>query len=160
MLLTSIAEVADQPLALDPADLTTESQTNTWWLDAAEPQEMAELTVGQIVAAFERTAEALRSRVGDMGFGGTATFYVWHDEQAGQLRCSTSSRAPDSLPFRGAYTPTDVLAPIVEHFLNDQQPGLIPWADLDHDTGGSHLPTGPAVPRPFPVWTQNIGQRT
>lgn len=160
MLLKSIVEVAEEPLVLDPADLMAESKTNTWWLGAADPQEMAILTVEQIVAAFERTTEALRSRVRDVGFQGTATFYVWHDEQAGQLRCSTCSRAPDSLPFRGAYTPTDALGPIVERFLSDKQPGLIGWADLDHDCSASHLPIDPAASRPFPVWTQSIGRRT
>jgi hypothetical protein len=59
--LDSIAEVATLPLLLDPDDLASQSRTNTWWL-SADPEERATLSVQQITAAFERTAQALRHR--------------------------------------------------------------------------------------------------
>lgn len=81
-------------------------------------------------------------------YDGPATFYVWHDEQAGQLRCSTASLAPTDLPFGGAYQPTDDLDGIVTGFLTDETPGLVLWDDLEPVAVGE--PDG-AFP-PFPVW--------
>ncbi|MFB6616947.1 hypothetical protein ACFCV9_22495 [Streptomyces sp. NPDC056367] len=134
MLLTWIAEVADEPLVLEPADRQMELDTNTWWLSAAEGDRES-LSVSEVVAAFERTAAAIRGRVRELGFAGVATFYVWHDEQAGQLRCSTGSVAPDALPFRGNYAACDDLRPVVEGFLADSEP--------ESD--------------PFPVWVYGVG---
>jgi len=154
MLLKSIAEVADEPLTLNPADPMAEARTSTWWL-SADPDDRVALSVGQVCAAFERAAEALRSRIRSLGLQGTVTFYVWHDEQAGQLRCSMSSQAPDTLPFRGAYIATDALGPIIERFLGDQEPGHIPWSELNTETS---QPANETVVSPFPVWTRSVGQ--
>ncbi|MFH8223865.1 hypothetical protein ACH4C2_31890 [Streptomyces sp. NPDC018057] len=87
------------------------------------------------MTAFEQTAAALRERVRVLGFPGVATFYVWHDAQAGQLRCSTGSVPPDGLPFGGAYVARDRLGPVVERFLADREPGS----------------------RPFDVWVSSVG---
>ncbi|MFE0459469.1 hypothetical protein ACFW1A_09440 [Kitasatospora sp. NPDC058965] len=153
MLLTWIAEVADEPLVLEPADRRVEWETNTWWLGATDEERPA-LSVAAVVAAFERTAQALGRRVRATGFAGVATFYVWHDEQAGQLRCSTGSVASDGLPFGGAYLPCDDLAPIVRAYLADPSPGVVAWADLEPDED----PPGEAVaPAPFPVWVRSVG---
>lgn len=105
MLLTWIAEVAAEPLVLEPADRRVEWETNTWTLGAAD-EDRSSLAVAEVVAAFERTAAAIRERIRDLSFSGVATFYVWHDKQAGQLRCSTGSVPPDALPFSGAYVPS------------------------------------------------------
>lgn len=156
MLLKWIGEVADEPLVLDPDDQQAETRVNTWSLSAT-PTDLSTLTVDQVVSAFEQTAAALRRRVHDMGHKGTATFYVWHDQQAGQLRCSTSTQTPSHLPFGGTYEPTDALAPIVEEFLNDKEPGMIPWADLDTVGDDDAEPDDDPIPPQFPVWTLNIG---
>ncbi|MFD6892423.1 hypothetical protein [Streptomyces sp. NPDC059957] len=134
MLLTWIDEVADEPLMLEPADRRAEGESNTWWL-GADDEDRRSLSVSEVVAAFERTASALRGRIRELGFPGAATFYVWHDEQAGQLRCSTCSLPPDALPFGGPYMASDDLGPIVEGFLTGTEP----------------------EPAPFRVWVSSVG---
>ncbi|MGW6979100.1 hypothetical protein ACWGE1_06570 [Streptomyces sp. NPDC054932] len=156
MLLTWIAEVADEPLVLEPTDRQVEVDTNTWWLSAAEGDRES-LSVSEVVAAFGRTAAAIRGRVRELGFPGVATFYVWHDEQAGQLRCSTGSVPPEALPFGGNYAACDELGPIVEGFLSDSGPGLIAWADLDDVQSGAEEPGIEPEDTPFPVWVSSVG---
>ncbi|MGW2373174.1 hypothetical protein [Kitasatospora sp. NPDC001683] len=157
MLLTWIAELADEPLALEPADRPMEWRTNTWWL-AAEAEDRRALTVDEVVAAFERTAARLREQVRDLAYPGTATFYVWHDEQAGQLRCSTASVGPDELPFGGAYRPVEDLRPIVAGFLADAEPGVVRLSDVSLEEPAWEEPAWeePVLP-PFPVWVRAVG---
>jgi len=98
MLLTWIAEVADEPLVLNPDHPPEEWETNTWWIG---PDDGPAPSVAEVVAAFRGTADGIRRHIAEMPYDGPATFYVWHDEQAGQLRCSTGSGGPDRLPFGG-----------------------------------------------------------
>lgn len=159
MLLKFIAEVAYEPVVLDPDHRAAESQTNTWSLGATD-DDRASLTAAQVAAAFEHTAEALRGRVRDLRFQGTVTFYVWHDEQVGALRCSTSSLPPETLPFSGAYSSAETPIPIAAAFLADAEPGIVPWTDLaevEHNDldQAQEEPT----PRRFLVWARDIGRR-
>ncbi|MFD7583471.1 hypothetical protein [Kitasatospora sp. NPDC059803] len=146
MLLTWIAEIADEPLVLEPSDRRVEWRTNTWYL-SAEDEDKQSLSVTEVVAAFERTAQAIRHRIHALGFAGVATFYVWHDEQVDQLRCSTGSVAVDELPFGGTYLPSDDLVPVVEGFLSGRQPAGTNPSDQ----------TAPNAMAPFPVWVRNVG---
>lgn len=156
MLLTWIAEVADEPLVLEPTDQRVEWETNTWWL-VAEDEDRRGLSVSEVVAAFERTADGIRLRIREMGFAGVATFYVWHDEQAGQLRCSTGSVAADELPFGGAHVTTDDLGAVVEGYLTDREPDVVAWSDPEVEDGGSEQSAPEPEPAPFPVWVRSVG---
>jgi hypothetical protein len=155
VLLTYIAEIADEPLVLDPNNLHAETRTNTWSLNA-HPGERATLTADQVVAAFADTAAKLSRRVSGLGSNLAATFYVWYDAQSGQLCCSTTSKAEGTLPFGGAYTTTTSLEPIIAAFLDDPQPGFIPWSQL---TTAEPDAAEPAVPA-LSVWVQPIGGDT
>ncbi|GGX63910.1 hypothetical protein [Streptomyces fructofermentans] len=156
MLLTWIAEIADEPLVLEPADRQVECETNTWRLGAG-PDDRGSLSVPQVVAALERTATALRDRIRDLEYSGDATFYVWHDVQAGALCCSTGSVPPDDLPFGGEYVPSGDPGPVVEGFLADDEPGVVGWAGLE-PCGEEPERTGEDPgPAPFQVWVTDVG---
>ncbi|MFC8968586.1 hypothetical protein [Streptomyces sp. NPDC057094] len=148
--------MADEPLVLDPAARRVEWETNTWSLGAAA-EDRTSLSVAEVSAAFEQTAAAIRERIRSLGFPGVATFYVWHDEQAGQLRCSTGSVPPDALPFRGTYVASDDLGPVVAGFLADSEPGFIDSLDLDDAQSRSEQTETEQEPRPFDVWVRSVG---
>ncbi|WP_189979846.1 hypothetical protein [Streptomyces capoamus] len=157
MLSRWIAEIADEPLVLEPADRAKEQRTNTWEL-SADAEDRKSSSVSDVVTAFERTADAIRSRVHALGFTGTATFYVWHDVQAGQLRCSTGSVAESELPFRGAYLTSGNLAAIVEGFLRDPAPGSVARPDLDEGQGAAEEEPPEGRTAAFPVWVRSVGR--
>ncbi|WP_406207620.1 hypothetical protein OH807_35160 [Kitasatospora sp. NBC_01560] len=152
MLLTYIAEIADEPLLLEPTDRYQEVETNTWWL-STEDADRRSLSVPEVVAAFERTADALRARVHAAGHSGAATFYVWHDEQADQLRCSTGSVDGTELPFDGAHLPSDDLAPVVAGYLANRPAG--PAVPVGPAPDGSPEPEADLPP--LLVWVRSIG---
>ncbi|MFJ3224368.1 hypothetical protein ACIPJS_13545 [Streptomyces sp. NPDC086783] len=156
MLLTWIAEVAEEPLALEPGNRRVEWETNTWSLGAGA-EDGRPSSAAEVVAAFEQTAAGIRERIRELGFSGVATFYVWHDRQAGQLRCSTGSVPPDELPFDGTCVVADHLGPIVEGFLADNMPGAVAWSDLDEAEGPSEQAMTEPEIAPVRVWTSSVG---
>ncbi|MGW2017666.1 hypothetical protein [Streptomyces sp. NPDC001927] len=156
VLLTWIAEVADEPLVMEPADRRVERETNTWWL-SAEDEDTRSLSVSAVVAAFERIPAAIQVRFRELGFPGVATFYVWHDEHAGQLRCSTGSVPPEALPFGGAYELLDYLEPVIEEFLADSAPGVTGWSDLECMQNNKEPTAAEPEVAPIRVWARRVG---
>ena len=125
VLLKEIRAIAGETLVLSPHDRDAE-RANTSWFGAA-PHERMGMSADEVVTAFEETAELLRDQVATMPYEGPATFYVWHDGDAGQLRCSTGSCAHDALPFDAPYHATSDLHAIVAEFLEDRAPGVFAW---------------------------------
>ena len=152
MLLKEIRAIAGVAVVLAPHDRAAED-VNTSWL-GAPPHERLGLSVAEVVAAFEETAESLRQRIVEDDHRGPATFYVWHDGLAGQLRCSVSSATQEELPFSCEYRVTPDLHSIVAEFLQDRAPGAIVWGSLE--------PVGPttsASPEPastVAVWAYDL----
>ena len=129
MLLKEIRAIAGETLVFSPHDQAAE-HVNTSWFGAA-PHERMGMSAEEVVAAFEDTAGALRDQLASLTYRGPATFYVWHDMQAGQLRCSTRSCGQDDLPFGGRYRATADLHGIVVEFLEDRAPGAVAWGGLE-----------------------------
>ncbi|MFF1817009.1 hypothetical protein ACFVWG_06920 [Kribbella sp. NPDC058245] len=126
-LLRFIGELATEEYRLDPADSLQETRDNTWLLESPE-EERAELAVAEVVAAYETCVAALRVRFAEAGQATPAVFYVWHDEQAGQLRSSITSLPPDRLLF-GATVRHVPLEQVVDDFLNAAS--FIAWSELE-----------------------------
>ncbi|MGW6934412.1 hypothetical protein ACWGE0_30440 [Lentzea sp. NPDC054927] len=134
--------MAEGPLLLN-GDMSEEAAENTWSLGVGVDDS---LVAADVVAAFEKTARLLGERVA--ATGKTATFYVWHDQQAGQLRCSTTSLPLDGLPFGAKVDPAVPLTSIVEGFLTDPG-GSGAWDEL-HEV--DEMPEFV-----LPVWAVKIG---
>ena len=151
MLLKDIRAIVTETMVLSPEDQSAEN-ANTNWL-GAPPHERMGLSADEVVAAFEETAAALREQVAGLGHQGTATFYVWHDPIAGQLRCSTCTRKPSDLPFTDDYRITEDLRAIVVEFLEDRAPGAIVWGELEPVP----FPDDPATEPPvLAVWAFDL----
>ena len=97
VLLKEIRAIAGETLVLSPHDPAAEHANTSWF--GAPPHERMGLSADEVVTAFEETADLLRNQVADVGHDGPATFYVWHDQTAGQLRCSTGTCGRENLPF-------------------------------------------------------------
>jgi hypothetical protein len=129
VLLKDIRAIVTETVVLSPEDQAAEEANTNWF--GAPPHERMGLSADEVVTAFEETAATLREQVAGCGHQGAATFYVWHDAVAGQLRCSAGSRKPSDLPFPADYQVTDDLRGIVAEFLADRAPGSIAWGELE-----------------------------
>ena len=151
MLLKEIRAIAGETLVLAPHDQDAETVNTSWF--GAPLHERISMTADEVVSAFVETAELLRDQVAALRHDGPATFYVWHDPQAGQLRCSTRSCGHDQLPFETAYRTTGDLQPIVEEFLEDRAPGAIAWGQMEPVP----FPDGPVLEDPeVSVWVCDL----
>jgi hypothetical protein len=151
VLLKEIRAIAGETLVLAPHDPAAEHANTSWF--GAPPHERMGLSADEVVAAFEETAELLRHQVAAMGHDGPATFYVWHDQTAGQLRCSTGTCGRDGLPFGLPYRVSGDLHAIVLEFLHDRAPGAIAWGELEPIP----YPDDPEPAEPaFPVWVCDL----
>jgi hypothetical protein len=129
VLLKEIRAIAGDAVVLSPQDRAAEDANTSWF--GAPPHERMGMSADEVVAAFEEAAEALRDKVAAAGHPGPATFYVWHDGQAGQLRCSVSTATHDDLPLGSVYQVTTDLHAIVQEFLLDRAPGAINWGSIE-----------------------------
>ena len=141
VLLKEIRAIAGETLVLSPHDQDAEHANTSWF--GAPPHERMGMSADEVVTAFEETAELLRDQLAALRHDGLATFYVWHDQHAGQLRCSTGScgcsaswrsagpGGQDQLPFEEPYRATSDLHAIVVEFLEDPALGAIALRELE-----------------------------
>jgi hypothetical protein len=106
---------------------TVEARENTWSVRRADEDPSS---VASVDAALRSLAEAWADRLQKHRAHGDATFYVWYDAQAGELRVSLSSQRASALPFGATVRLLSDPRPILDEFLNDSSPGAIPWTDL------------------------------
>lgn len=144
-----VLSFVEEELVIDPANVNGETRSNTMGFGfdptvfSPHPVEHALLVVG----------EHLRTRLS--GSSGPISFYAWYDGQAGQLRCSVASVAPDGLPFGGRYFVVDSPGPVLELMAADVQPGRVDWAELtDLPEDGSQ--PAEQVDYSFPVFVVQV----
>ncbi|WP_229073023.1 hypothetical protein [Actinoplanes sp. DH11] len=150
MLLKDIRAIVSETVVLAPEDPAAERVNTNWF--GAPPHERMGLSADEVVTTFEETAAVLREQVAAAGHRGAATFYVWHDAVAGQLRCSVGTCKPSDLPFDDHYQVTDDLRSIVVEFLQDRAPGSIVWGELEPVP----FPEEPDEPSGLAVWAVDL----
>ncbi|MGP4050271.1 hypothetical protein, partial [Streptomyces sp. 2A115] len=150
------------PKTLDPLDNRGSAQTPwSWGTSVVQASDLCSpICRGDhawLQGRYKIRFSSIRDRVRELGLPGAATFYVWHDGQAGQLRCSTGSVPPDELPFGGSYVLSDDLGRIIEEFLTDSEPGVIAWSDLVEVHNHSERTAAEAGIVPLRVWASGVG---
>ena len=104
---------------------------------------------------FLRQAAALRLDTARMRSMLPATFYAWHDAQAGQLRFSTIYGPEERLPFGAPIRVVRDPGIVVRGFLNSQYRDGIPWSELKPDDGSPVEPYYTAE-SPLLIWAVGI----
>jgi hypothetical protein len=127
-LVQRVASIADEVVIFDPADQQRELTENTWSIGASD-EELQDTPASEVVEAVRAVLAARRRMAVDASVDQPTTFYVWHDEQAGQLRMSTASYAPTQLPF-GADLRLAALDVVVYDWVHAGS-GLVRWSELD-----------------------------
>lgn len=144
----------DADVALRPDDPVGEARLNTCCYSLAT----AHVDVAAVLTALIDVTTELRRRLS--GWPGTATFYAWYDEQAGQLRCSLASEAPDRLPFGAPYRAgagAEVAEEVLRRAGRDPHPGIVPLDELTPATFDDDADLGSeAATAPFPVWAVSV----
>lgn len=93
---------------------------------------------------FDEVKRNLKEQLENCDIDIDLIFYLWHDEQAGQLRFNVINSNHKSLPFACAIQLTSVLEEIVDSFINsDNTDGAIPWDEIkfiDHHSDNEISP--------------------
>jgi hypothetical protein len=132
----------DDEVALLPDEPDRESRLNTWCYSIPD----GPVDVAGVVDALHIVHVELKKRWSERPASGT--FYAWYDEQAGQLRCSLTSAAPDRLPFRGRYRSTFDAAEVVALAAADPSPGQSRGRNCKPLTPSPRAPPIMIYPRP------------
>lgn len=104
---------------------------------------------------IEAAVDVRRAQAESIGMK-PATIYLWHDEQAGQLRFSVARCLPDSLPFRCAVAPADAANEIIGSYLTSSRvDGLIQWSELE-PIGVDEAETNEDQPYHLRVWALRL----
>lgn len=130
----------------------TGARENLWSLSFSVDKLPSAAGLTRFVEAAVDVRRAQAERIGMK----PATFYLWHDEQAGQLRFSVARCLPDSLPFGCTVVPTEVANDIIGNYLaSNRVDGRIPWSQLE-PVGADDLETDKAEPYRLRVWARRL----
>jgi hypothetical protein len=86
------------------------------------------VTKQELLNCVNNLIRARQEQVSALGY--PATFYIWHDGQAGQLCFNILSEHRTSLPFGSLVELQNSIDSILEEFLNACT-GFIPWGELE-----------------------------
>jgi len=132
-----IAALAKELLFLNPEAQSVELLVNDWeFLSPRGPGDP--LRAGEVAAAFEGLAEALRARIAASGRETAASFYVYPGGSPGELCCCTTSMRRSDFDGNPEFVQRETLTRLVERWLD----GADPAANSDST---------------LPMWLREIG---
>lgn len=108
-------------------DLEEEIYQNTVYLGASD-EDRATLTVDDFERYFNAVIENRRTQLTASPINHGMLFYLWHDDQAGQLRFSLVSDLHEKLPFGAKLNIIHTPRTIIEDFLSGSS--IIGWNEL------------------------------
>ena len=122
-----LAEMASESLEL-PDEAGGGASANMWSMSFGTERLPTRLELKQFISS----ALELRRAQAKAFEGVSATFYLWHDEPAGQMRFSVARCLPGSLPFRRPLTSATMMDEIIDKFLASARvDGVIPWREFE-----------------------------
>lgn len=127
------------------------ARENLWCISL--PTELG-LEVSEWVDFLQRAVE-IRRTLAELQPVRPVTFYVWHDEVAGQLRFSTAHCTRNNLPFGAGTALVEHPEEIIREFVDSPYVNGIPWTELKEISLDEldERPTGGAA---FPVWAVEL----
>lgn len=151
-----IAEVAADPIVIDPEDINHEAWSNLWMFSITQEQAKT-VEAEDIIRLFQHVVAVRDASVRacpDLPEG--MWFYLWHDDQALQLRFSMVSRGHGALPFGRALAALPDPTPIIFDFLKGYH-DYIPFEDMEIIEGSPSLDDvkEPELP-PLPLWVISL----
>jgi hypothetical protein len=137
------------------ADDSGGANKNLWTISIPR---LSSFGVGELVG-FLLEAAAIRRELVKAQALQPITFYVWHDEMAGQLRFSTAVCTRESLPFGAAVCLVEHPAEIVRACTDSPYRDGIPWTELELSSpvdASDFEAQSPRESKPVTVWAERL----
>jgi len=155
------SELADQAVILGrirslireriSADSGPSQPSDNQWAVSATEDECQGATPEDVASAYEEVAVAWTRELKTAAPHKPATFYLWFDEQASQLRCSAIQSTADRLPFRCQIRNLPSPVDIARAYLQSSYKEGIPFSDLKPVRPVA--PAEPEMPFVLDVWS-------
>ena len=128
--IKELDNILDTPLFITGSNkyINEEIHENTWGI--ALTQAVLKLVTVQDISVFlDAVINRIQKQIAQQNI--TATFYVWFDEMACQLRFNVISGCTDSLPFGCKLEFVDTKDVIIEAFLSSHYHAGIPFDEMN-----------------------------
>jgi hypothetical protein len=110
----------------------------------------------ELASVFQQVLARRRSLAASVRF--PVTFYLWHDEMAGQLRFSTAHCTLGTLPFSASLDLLEDPRIVLTDFLGSSYRDDIPWEHLTESSSATNTEDAP-LPR-LKVWAVPLNDVT
>jgi len=133
-----IHQISDFKVIMDSFVLITgsvvskdkETDVNMWCL-SFDKNALEEFSKGKLVELVAALVDKKKRQIAEMYNSSPATFYMWFDEMAAQLRFNIVSGHNVQLPFGCSVEIVDCIEPIVQELMASHYHEGISWSELE-----------------------------